>query len=205
VEVAEIPANFYWVRLRNGRKIADSYYQGKDEDEALRTIGIVQQVADKVEDPAEPEILSSIKDLKLTRSNWNRVSLLVAQWANKLDRDKGPTDVEVGLVVAGIWKTLSGGKLPTSGEGGPIGAPKTSPSRVRTVLPSSKMEGQQKSYSLEDIRSKHKRAYERWSSAEEDKLKKAYGAGQSVDQIAQALGRQPGGIRSRLQKLGLVD
>ena len=57
---------------------------------------------------------------------------------------------------------------------------------------------------LEEIRGEYPRAYESWSPEEDKKVAAAYQAGQKVEDIALAHGRQPGAIRSRLAKLGLV-
>ena len=62
-----------------------------------------------------------------------------------------------------------------------------------------------KSYSLEDIRQKHANAYEKWTEEEQNKLIALHQEGTKVSQIAEALGRKTGGIKSRLKKLGLVQ
>src|SRR4051812_30070606 len=49
------------------------------------------------------------------------------------------------------------------------------------------------------------KAYAPWTKPEETELLRRYKLGQSVDEIAQALERQPGAIRSRLQKLGVAQ
>ena len=60
----------------------------------------------------------------------------------------------------------------------------------------------QKAYSVEDIQKSHPNAYKSWTSQEEDELMELHRRGLSTKKIAEALGRQPGGIRSRLKKLG---
>ena len=57
---------------------------------------------------------------------------------------------------------------------------------------------------LTEIRKKHPRAYEKWESPEDNELVTFYQGGKKVDEIAQLLQRQPGAIRSRLDKLGLT-
>ncbi len=61
-----------------------------------------------------------------------------------------------------------------------------------------------KSYDVAAIREVHAKAYAPWSEAEEDDLKRRFAAGESVKDIAEALGRKPGGITSRLKKLALM-
>jgi archaellum component FlaC len=57
----------------------------------------------------------------------------------------------------------------------------------------------------EKIRQKYPRAYVKWSQDEDENLKKEYASGQQIDELAQRFQRQPSAIRSRLQKLGLID
>jgi hypothetical protein len=47
-------------------------------------------------------------------------------------------------------------------------------------------------------------AYESWTDTEETQLKSLYMQKQPIDEIARVLARQPGAIRSRLKKLGLI-
>ena len=64
--------------------------------------------------------------------------------------------------------------------------------------------GEGKSYSVEEIRHDHLRAYEKWSAEEDEQLSELYRSGKSVREIATTLNRQEGAIRSRLAKLNLV-
>ena len=61
-----------------------------------------------------------------------------------------------------------------------------------------------KNYSVEEIRHDHPRAYEKWSAEEDGHLSALCRSGISVREIATALNRQEGAIRSRLAKLNLV-
>jgi hypothetical protein len=56
---------------------------------------------------------------------------------------------------------------------------------------------------MEAVRQKYPSAYARWTESEELDLCQAVEAGLSIREIAQQLGRQPGGIRSRIARLGL--
>ncbi len=47
-------------------------------------------------------------------------------------------------------------------------------------------------------------SYKKWTAEEEDEVSTRYKRGESVKSIAAALGRQDGGIRARLVKLGLI-
>ncbi len=61
-----------------------------------------------------------------------------------------------------------------------------------------------RSFSSEDVNQKHVNAYEKWTDEEQDRLIVLHGGGAKVRDMAAALGRKTGGIRSRLKKLGLV-
>ena len=60
-----------------------------------------------------------------------------------------------------------------------------------------------KTYSLEEIRNQHKRAYEPWTQEEDTILTENLAEGLNVKEIAELLERQPGAISSRIKKLGL--
>ena len=53
---------------------------------------------------------------------------------------------------------------------------------------------------LAKIKTHHPRAYERWSWDDEVLLTELLNANQSIDAMAQALGRQPSAVRSRIAK-----
>lgn len=55
------------------------------------------------------------------------------------------------------------------------------------------------------IRAQHPRAYEKWSEEEDQQLRQLVQAGMKEKGIAAQLQRQPGAIRSRLEKLDLVE
>ncbi len=57
---------------------------------------------------------------------------------------------------------------------------------------------------LTKIRKEHPRAYEKWEPSEDNELTAFYRNGKKIDEIAGLLQRQPGAIRSRLDKLGLT-
>jgi len=60
-----------------------------------------------------------------------------------------------------------------------------------------------KSYSLDEIRQKYPRAYEKWTSEEDERLTSRYQAGLDLLELAAIFQRQPSAIESRLTKLGL--
>ena len=68
-----------------------------------------------------------------------------------------------------------------------------------------KKDEEEKIYSLERIRAEHPHVYRAWSSEEETKLQKLFNRGIQMREMVETLGRQPGGIRSRLKKLGLTE
>ncbi len=58
---------------------------------------------------------------------------------------------------------------------------------------------------LEKIREKHQNAYKKWTPEEEGEIIASFKSGKSVKDISALNGRQVGGIRARLIKLGLID
>ncbi len=58
-----------------------------------------------------------------------------------------------------------------------------------------------RAYTLAEKRRKNPRAYQPWSPAEEQRLLDLTRAGHSVGEVAKALGRNTGAIRSRLQRI----
>jgi DNA-binding NarL/FixJ family response regulator len=58
---------------------------------------------------------------------------------------------------------------------------------------------------LKRIRQRHRRAYEKWTSQEENRLRELIGQGSTVARIAGALQRQRSAIRSRIVHLGWVE
>lgn len=48
-------------------------------------------------------------------------------------------------------------------------------------------------------------AYQRWTKEEETELKRLYQNGFSFEEIGAELGRQVGGVKGRLAKLGIID
>ncbi len=61
----------------------------------------------------------------------------------------------------------------------------------------------EKKYSVENIRKTHTNAYRPWNEVEDTSLRMRFKSGHAVPVIAAELGRKPGAIRSRLEKLGL--
>lgn len=60
------------------------------------------------------------------------------------------------------------------------------------------------SHSISEIKKRFPRAYERWSDEEDHTLKTSFSEGADISEQSALLGRQPGAIRSRLEKLGLM-
>lgn len=62
-----------------------------------------------------------------------------------------------------------------------------------------------KTYSVQEIRQKYPKAYEKWTEDEDTHLKDEYTQDKTVKELADIFQRKPNAIRSRLQKLGLVS
>jgi len=54
-------------------------------------------------------------------------------------------------------------------------------------------------------RGQYPRAYENWSAEEEQTVVKKYQSGNSIEELAAEFKRNPGAIRSRLRKLGMIS
>ena len=65
-------------------------------------------------------------------------------------------------------------------------------------------EPEQASGYIQAVRKSHPRAYEPWSSSEEQQLVSLFESGLSIDRIAAALERRPSAVRTRLNRLGLT-
>jgi hypothetical protein len=61
-----------------------------------------------------------------------------------------------------------------------------------------------KAYSVEQMRQKHPKTYERWTVDEDECLKAKHHEGATVSELAAFFQRQDSAIRSRLAKLGLT-
>jgi hypothetical protein len=61
----------------------------------------------------------------------------------------------------------------------------------------------EKAYDVEAIRREHNQAYAPWSEQDDAYLRSRFLEGATIDELVWEFGRQPGGIRSRLRKLGL--
>lgn len=59
--------------------------------------------------------------------------------------------------------------------------------------------------SFHDIRVIYPSAYTKWTREETQTLVEEYERGMTIAEISELLGRKPGGIRSRLKKLGLIE
>jgi predicted RNA-binding Zn-ribbon protein involved in translation (DUF1610 family) len=57
---------------------------------------------------------------------------------------------------------------------------------------------------LEQVKSEHPQAYEPWTAEEDKTLIKLFSEEKGIPEISNRMGRQSGGIRSRLKKLGLI-
>ena len=60
-------------------------------------------------------------------------------------------------------------------------------------------------YSVDAVRAQYPNAYRGWNAEEDADLARRFKAGEKPETMAQALGRQPSAIRSRLVKLGLLE
>lgn len=62
-----------------------------------------------------------------------------------------------------------------------------------------------KGYDVQAIRQKFNQAYQPWTAQDDEHLRARFAEGAPISDLAEEMGRQPGGIRSRLRKLGLAE
>jgi hypothetical protein len=67
------------------------------------------------------------------------------------------------------------------------------------------LQRQKATYSVEAIRQKHPKAYEPWSTREDERLRSHYQEGFDVPELARVFQRGESAIRSRLEKLGIYS
>ena len=72
---------------------------------------------------------------------------------------------------------------------------------IHTIDKSNK---QEKAYSVEEIRKTHNLAYAKWTLEADSELGLLYEQGWSIEQLMEHFGRNEGGIRSRLKKIGKI-
>jgi hypothetical protein len=61
-----------------------------------------------------------------------------------------------------------------------------------------------KSYTVEEKRRDHGRAYKRWTREEDDRLREAYARGSGIEHLARDHGRAPTAVLSRMYQLGVI-
>lgn len=67
-----------------------------------------------------------------------------------------------------------------------------------------KNSSEQKAYTLEEKRKEHAMAYAKWTQDDDDKLRKLFENGKTIEELSRVFQRNQGAIRSSLNKLGLV-
>jgi hypothetical protein len=61
------------------------------------------------------------------------------------------------------------------------------------------------SHAFQELRRDYPQAYSKWTEAEDVRLRNEFRLGKKLQELADSFQRQPGAIRARLQKLGLLD
>src|SRR5882724_8493659 len=61
-----------------------------------------------------------------------------------------------------------------------------------------------KTYDVDELREDHPRAYQPWTSEEDEQLRQLFRSGATVNEIGNTLKRQTGAIRNRLGKLNFL-
>lgn len=76
---------------------------------------------------------------------------------------------------------------------------------VRFMKELVRAEKKNKPEDLEQIRRRYLKAYAKWEMEDDALLKTKHRAGKTINELAEIFQRKPGAIRSRLNKLGLIE
>jgi DNA-directed RNA polymerase specialized sigma24 family protein len=80
---------------------------------------------------------------------------------------------------------------------------KQAPTMPRLIVEKASSNVAEKSYSVEEVRTKHKDAYKPWTEELDEELTEMYEEGINIGSLAKHFGRTRGAIRSRIKKLEL--
>ncbi|WP_329377011.1 hypothetical protein [Streptomyces sp. NBC_01716] len=75
---------------------------------------------------------------------------------------------------------------------------------VAIEFPRETVASSSKTYSVDEVRRRHGKAYQRWTPEDEQLLLQLHAAGEEVEGLAQRFDRQPSAIRARLVRLGAL-
>ena len=120
-------------------------------------------------------------------------------------KDNGSSDINLEIVLLDIKTGQASLSVLQEAIAKAVNSGKVRFEVVRPQVFENKQDSSEKAYSIESIRKNHKRAYEPWNKEEEKRLSMLYQEGATIQELAQELQRQPGGIRARLKKLGLTE
>ena len=120
-------------------------------------------------------------------------------------KDNGSSDINLEIVILDIKTGQASLSVLQEAIAKAVNSGKVRFEVVRPQVFENKQDSSEKAYSIESIRKNHKRAYEPWNKEEEKRLSMLYQEGATIQELAQELQRQPGGIRARLKKLGLTE
>jgi predicted Holliday junction resolvase-like endonuclease len=144
-------------------------------------------------DPIDYVIFNGYTDIKDNGGNENNLEVVI------LDVKTGQANLS--QLQQAIARAINSGRVRFE-----VVRPETSKQEgVRAYDKSSEQALPQKSYSIKDIQEMHPRAYEPWTKAEDERLRQRYKQGVAINDLAREFQRKPGGIRSRLKKLGLLQ
>jgi len=85
-----------------------------------------------------------------------------------------------------------------------LAASRAEAAAATTLAARPRLAGAPRGAALDVIRATYAKAYAPWTKDDDFDLKRRFGAGETIEAIAQAFGRKSGAIRSRLKKLALI-
>ena len=128
----------------------------------------------------------------------------------KDDLNFGKLNEEINLLYVAITRTKSSLHIPETLI--PAGFPASKQIHLMRVAKEDegqesavkeKINGTEKAYSVDEVRTRHKDAYKPWTEETDDELTVMYYEGVNVKDLAKHFGRTKGAIRSRIRKLEL--
>ena len=144
-------------------------------------------------DPIDYVIFNGYTDIKDNGGNENDLEVVI------LDVKTGQANLS--KLQQAIAKAINAGRVRFE-----VVRPETSKQEgARAYDKSSEQALPERSYSVKVIQETHPRAYEPWTKAEDERLRQRYRQSVAINDLAGEFQRKPGGIRSRLKKLGLLQ
>lgn len=210
--------------MKNLKELED--YIGKTEDLQLgMMVEIVKEYGNKI-----PNIIKTIKDKHVDGDDKEKAEMIFStvhrckgmeydsvrlvndfiseEYLEKLEKEKKPEEInftklneEINLLYVAVTRTKN--KLHIPEELMPADFPESPQIQIIKDIPKDKKT--EKAYTLDQVREKHKGAYQPWTPELDRELAEFFSEGISGNDLAKHFGRTKGAIASRIKKLEMDD